>query len=143
MATISRGALLLMTLGLGCASAACTSLLGDFSTGGAGKDAGSGPDSSSGGGVVHDAAADSRHDDGSTVDDDAGLDAGVEAEAGPPPPPPPPPGRPGSDITSGGLTSISINYKMQSALGEAPGGANMVSKSANYALRGGVVAGTQ
>jgi hypothetical protein len=141
MARTSRGALLLMTLGLGCASAACTSILGDFSTGGSSKDAGSGPDSSSGGGVIRDGAAD--HQDGSMIDDDAALDAGVEAEAAPPPPPPPPPGRPGSDITSGGLTSISINYKMQSALGEAPAGANMVSKSTNYALHGGVITGTQ
>jgi hypothetical protein len=141
MRNLSRAAAALF-VALGALSG-CTSLLGDFSNGGGGAtDGGRGGDTGVGSGdsgVHHDAAA-----DGSMANEDGGEDAAVDGGTdAPPPPPAPPPGKPGLDITSGGNSSQSINYKVVAALGEAPGAANMVSKSSNYTLKGGVIAGTQ
>jgi hypothetical protein len=131
--------------------AGCTSLLGDFATGGGGTggDGGFHADATGGGDS-------STHPDTGLPPAEAGPDAGedspeptdapmieAEAEAAPPPPPPPPPGRPGFDLTSGGNVSTSTHYKLIGAVGEAPGSANIVSVSISYNFRGGVIAGTQ
>jgi hypothetical protein len=121
-------------------ASACTSVLGDFAVGpsgssdggtlaetGPGGDAGAGPDGAQG---------DATLDTGSGVPDGSPRDAATES------PPPPPPGKPGVDITSGGNTSTSTHYRLIGAVGEAPGG-YVVGRSANYALRGGVIAETQ
>lgn len=143
---IYRSAALLTSLTLVLALGGCTSLLGDFTSGGSsvtdggghadvGAGTGDGGSSSSGGGS--DAAGDSPVDTGMMA-----TDGSDEGEAAPPPPPPPPAGKPGFDLTSGGNSSASINYRMRSALGEAPGG-YVIGKSSSYTLKGGVIAGTE
>lgn len=139
MGTSWRGAFSL-ALALGTASG-CTSLLGDFASGGGGSTGdggkadvqagtGDGGSSSSGG-----PSTDAMSDTGVTP-----MDASDEGEAAPPPPPAA--GKPGFDLTSGGNSGASINYKLRSALGEAPGG-YVIGKSSSYVLKGGVIAGTQ
>jgi hypothetical protein len=68
---------------------------------------------------------------------DASMDSGTDSGNVPPS------GRPGLDLTAGGNTSASTNYKLIGAVGESPGGNIIVGRSTNYTLKGGVIAGTQ
>jgi hypothetical protein len=137
-----RGALFLGLPLMVATAGGCTSLLGDFSSGGGGgsNDSGVTADVGNGGGEAGrpDGAPDSSSS--SSGGSSGGGDAGDDA---PTPPPPPAAGKPGFDITSGGGSGTSTNYKLRvGALGEAPGG-YVVGHSINYTLKGGVVAGTQ
>ncbi len=123
-------------IALALVASGCTSLLGDFGTG-AEKD--SGP-------TVHVDAGNSSGSSGgsSSGSSDAMTDAQADDDASDvmAPPPPPVPGKPGFDLTTGGNTSVSNNYKLIGSVGEGPGG-NVVGHSTNFTLKGGVVAGTQ
>jgi hypothetical protein len=141
MPTYRSGAAVI-TLALMTVTAGCTSLLGDFTGGGADHDAGvvvehdAGSGSSSGSSSGGSSSGSSSGTDASSGAMDAAADAMDSA------PPPPVPGKPGFDFTAGGNTSVSENYKLIGAVGEAPG-SNVVGRSTNYTLKGGVVAGTQ
>jgi hypothetical protein len=120
---------------LALAASGCTSLLGDFGTGGTEKDAAV---------TVHPDASGSSSGGSSSGSSGGVTDAQAEDDASDAaaPPPPPVPGKPGFDLTVGGNTSVSNNYKLIGSVGEGPGG-NVVGHSTNFTLKGGVVAGTQ
>jgi hypothetical protein len=130
------------------APAACTSILGDFAIGPAGtNDAGPGTDGSTG----NDGESADVSPDRSAASADVGPDhsaASGDAGDGAPHdaaselPATPAPGKPGFDLTSGGNSSNSSNYKLIGAVGEAPGG-YVIGRSTHYTLKGGVVAETQ
>jgi hypothetical protein len=128
---MAGGAALSMTTG-------CTSLLGDFSTGG-GIESDASP-------VIVDAAM--KHDGSGSSSgggSSSGSDSSMPIDAAPEASfviLPTVPGKPGTDITAGGTSSTSASYQLVGAVGESTG-SNVVSTSTNYTLKGGVIVGTQ
>jgi hypothetical protein len=121
----------------------CSAILGDFTESNESPDGGTPPEDAS--------AADGGHplDAHGTADAPGQVDAPM-ADAPPPPPvdggidaPPPVTGKPGTDLTAGGIIGSSAHFKLYGALGESPGGNIVYSKSASFTLHGGVIAGTQ
>jgi hypothetical protein len=120
----------------------CSAILGDFDVSNEAPDAnmpvdGGHPDSPN----TTDA---NNHVDAQGVDAMADVPESVDAPVDSPADVPPPvKGKPGTDLTAGGVITSSAHFKMYAAMGESPGGNIIISKSANFVVHGGVIAGTQ
>ncbi len=124
-------------IALAAGGAACTAVLGDFSSAVVGgQDAG--PQSFDGNVPPGPTPPPPPPGGGDAQPpDDAGFDAGVDSAI-----PLGPPGRPGQSLTGGGAFATSTNFKAWVALGESPGG-NITATSTSYKLQSGVIGATQ
>ena len=120
----------------------CSAILGDFDVSNQNPDASNPVDGGHPDTTVHVDApgVDAPGVDSNGVDSPMAVDASVDS---PIDAPPPVTGKPGTDLTAGGLIGSSAHFKVYAALGESPGGNIIDSSSANYKIHGGVIAGTQ